>query len=81
MNFPVGLLCFILAAIITLPVPLGHVVPGTAVAVMALGLVERDGVAVTLGFALTLGALTLVTVASISAIVMLQPWIEQWFIQ
>jgi hypothetical protein len=41
--------CLVLAIIITLPVPLGHVVPGTAISVLALGLIERDGVAIALG--------------------------------
>lgn len=41
---PAGLVSFILAAIITLPVPLGHVVPGTAICLLALGLTVGDGV-------------------------------------
>ena len=43
-RIPVGLISFILAAIITLPVPLGHVVPGKAICLLALGLMEGDGV-------------------------------------
>jgi hypothetical protein len=48
-RLPVGIICLVLAIIITLPVPMGHVVPGTAVSVLALGLIERDGIAIALG--------------------------------
>ena len=36
-----GLICFVLATIITLPIPLGHVSPGTAICLLALGLTQR----------------------------------------
>ncbi len=57
----VGAICLVLALIITLPVPLGHLVPGAAISVMALGLIERDGVMTILG--LLIGGLALVVVA------------------
>ena len=43
-KVPVVAICFVLAAIITLPIPLGHLAPGTAICLLALGLMERDGV-------------------------------------
>jgi hypothetical protein len=57
----VGAICLVLALIITLPVPFGHLVPGAAISVMALGLIERDGAMTILG--LLIGGLALVVVA------------------
>jgi hypothetical protein len=56
----VGAMCLVLALIITLPVPLGHLVPGAAISVMALGLIERDGLMILAG--LLIGGLALLVV-------------------
>jgi hypothetical protein len=63
-KVPVGIICFVLAIIITLPVPLGHVVPGTAISVLALGLIERDGIAIALGIFTAVVGLLVVIFAS-----------------
>jgi hypothetical protein len=63
-RVPVGIICLVLAIIITLPVPLGHVVPGTAISILALGLVERDGLAIALGIVTAVFGLAVVIVAS-----------------
>ncbi len=63
-RVPVGIICLLLAIIITLPVPLGHVVPGTAISVLALGLIERDGVAIALGIFIAVLGLVIVITAS-----------------
>ena len=63
-RVPVGIICLVLAIIITLPVPLGHVVPGTAISVLALGLIERDGVAIALGIITAVLGLAIVVIAS-----------------
>jgi len=63
-RVPVGIICLVLAIIITLPVPLGHVVPGTAISVLALGLIERDGVAIALGILTAVCGLAVVIIAS-----------------
>jgi hypothetical protein len=63
-KVPVGIICLVLAIIITLPVPLGHVVPGTAISVLALGLIERDGVAIALGILTAAFGLAVVIIAS-----------------
>lgn len=57
----IGGICLVLALIITLPVPFGHLVPGAAISVIALGLIERDGLMTILG--LLIGGLALVVVA------------------
>src|SRR5690348_16169106 len=53
-RLPIGLLCAVLALIIVLPVPLGHFVPGMAISLLALGLLERDGLVVGLGLGIAL---------------------------
>jgi hypothetical protein len=72
---PVGAVCFILALIIALPIPFGHVVPGLAICVMALGLIERDGIAVGTGLFVAVLALTIVVLGSVGLVTMLRDWI------
>jgi hypothetical protein len=67
-TFPVGLICLVLAIVITLPIPLGHFVPGIAVAVLALGLLERDGLAVGVGILVSVVGFAIVTAASIGVV-------------
>ena len=73
-KIPIGLICLLLAAIITLPIPLGHVAPGTAICLLALGLMERDGVVIGSGFAAAALALVIVTVASAGAVNAVHHW-------
>src|SRR5579864_1621939 len=73
-RFPIGLICLVLAAIITLPVPLGHVVPGTAICLLALGLMEGDGLVVGLGLVASALALAVVTLASAGVADLTQHW-------
>ena len=74
-RIPVGLVSLVLAAIITLPVPLGHVVPGTAICLLALGLMERDGVVVGFGLVMSATALVLVWLASAGLIDLTRDWL------
>jgi len=46
----VGLVCLVLAVILMLPIPLGNTLPALAISVLALGVLERDGVWIVLGF-------------------------------
>lgn len=53
-----GVVLIAMGALIALPIPFGNVVPGLAVFLIALGLIERDGVIIALGLvasALALG--------------------------
>ena len=61
---PIGAICLVLAVIITLPVPLGHMLPGAAISLLALGLMERDGLAIGLGLVTAAVALTVVGLAA-----------------
>lgn len=48
-EYFVGLVCLVLAAILMLPIPLGNTLPALAISVLALGVLERDGVWIALG--------------------------------
>lgn len=73
-RVPVGIICLVLAIIITLPVPLGHVVPGTAISVLALGLIERDGIAIALGIITAVAGLLVVILASAGILTAARLW-------
>ncbi len=45
----IGFLAFMLAMILFLPIPFGNTIPGLAIALLALAVLERDGVAVIAG--------------------------------
>lgn len=59
----VGLLCLILALVLVLPVPFGNMLPGLAICLFALGVLERDGLWV-LGGVVT-GAVALVVASGV----------------
>jgi hypothetical protein len=40
----IGVVCTLLALVLVLPIPLGNLAPGATVAVLALALLQRDGV-------------------------------------
>ena len=73
-TFPVGAVCLILALVIALSIPLGHMVPGTAISILALGLMERDGLAIAIGIFAALLGLAIVTFASMGLINLLRAW-------
>ena len=45
----IGLLCVLLSIVMALPIPLGDALPGVALVLFALGMMQRDGVAIILG--------------------------------
>lgn len=55
----VGILVLVLAVAIAVPFPLSNSLPGLGVCIIALGLIERDGLAVALGCGIGLLALAL----------------------
>lgn len=77
MRIPVGVICLILALIITLPIPLGHVVPGTAISLFSLGMMERDGVTVWVGLATAIAGIVLVILASQGVYSGLDHWLRK----
>jgi len=61
----IGIVAFALAVILFLPIPLVNILPAAAITLMALGLAERDGLAVLAGYALA--ALTALLLAVVSS--------------
>jgi hypothetical protein len=45
----IGLLCLVLSIVLFLPIPLGNMLPAVALCILALGVLERDGVWVIIG--------------------------------
>jgi hypothetical protein len=48
-EYAVGLVCLLLAVVLVLPIPLGNMLPAFAISLLALGLLERDGLAIGAG--------------------------------
>lgn len=53
----IGTVIFLMAVLIALPIPFGNVLPGLSVLVIALGLAQKDDVAVLTGFLLAIVAI------------------------
>lgn len=75
MLIPVGAICAVLGVIIALPIPLGHVGPGTAISILALGLIERDGLTIGLGML----AAAVATAVVVAATLGLAGGVYAWF--
>jgi hypothetical protein len=69
-----GLLFFVLALVIILPIPFGNMLPAIAIMVISLGLVESDGLLVVIG---TIASLVILVVMA-SAIMTLSAWVRNW---
>lgn len=63
MEYVVGLMCLLLAVVLILPIPLGNMLPALAISLMALGLLERDGVWISAG--LFVAAIALLVVSGV----------------
>jgi hypothetical protein len=59
-EYLVGAVCFILACILFLPIPMGNMPPAIAICMFALAILERDGIWVIAGFAAAATAIALV---------------------
>jgi hypothetical protein len=72
----IGLFCLLLAIVVFLPIPLGNIGPSFAMALMGLGLTERDGVV--LGFGMLVGAVFTVIIGYVSyALLLAVPYFFQ----
>jgi len=60
----IGLVAFPLALILFLPIPFGNIPPAAAIACLALGLAERDGLAVIVGYALSAASVAILAAVS-----------------
>jgi len=63
MEYLVGLICLLLALVLVLPIPLGNMLPALAISLMALGLLERDGVWI--GAGLVMAVVSMVVVSGV----------------
>jgi hypothetical protein len=54
----IGLVCTLLAAILILPIPLGNLLPATAVVILSLSLIQRDGLLAMLGYCAAAASVT-----------------------
>lgn len=61
MEYVVGVMCLVLAVVLALPIPLGNMLPALGIALLALGVLERDGYWVAAGLAVGTGALVFVS--------------------
>lgn len=59
LRYILALPVFALAVAVALPIPFGNLAPVTAICVIAVGLIERDGLVVMLGLIVTLVALSI----------------------
>lgn len=60
----VGFTCLILATVIALPIPMGHFLPGSVICMLAIGLIECDGLLIAIGLGAAAFVLGIVTWAS-----------------
>lgn len=61
MENGVGLVCLLLACVLVLPIPLGNTLPALAISLLALGVLERDGLWILGGIAASAVAGTVVS--------------------
>ncbi|WP_165191043.1 exopolysaccharide biosynthesis protein [Caulobacter soli] len=60
----IGVVCTLLALVLVLPIPLGNLAPGATVAVLALALLQRDGLLVLLGYLMAAVSVGLLVVSA-----------------
>jgi hypothetical protein len=56
----IGVLCFLLACILFLPIPMGNMPPAIAICMFALAILERDGLWVIAGAAVSIASVALI---------------------
>jgi hypothetical protein len=75
-----GLVCVMLALIMALPIPFGDALPGIALVLFALGMMQRDGVAILLGVVAT-AAMRSLSVPDLGDGVEVAQHVTGWFAQ
>jgi len=71
MEYLLGAVCLLLALVLALPIPLGNVLPALAISMLALALLQRDGLWVLYGLALAVvatGVVSGVVLAAVKAV-------------
>lgn len=67
-EYLLGAVCLLLALVLALPIPLGNILPALAISVLALAILERDGLWVLYGLGLALVAASVVAGVVLAAI-------------
>lgn len=60
----IGLVCSVLAVVLIFPIPLGNMLPAASIGVLALSLVQRDGILAILGYALAAASAGVLVIAA-----------------
>jgi hypothetical protein len=68
----IGLTCCLLSLVLLLPIPLGNMAPGVAIAGFGLAMVQRDGVLALIGYAVTAISAGLLVIGGGAAILALR---------
>jgi hypothetical protein len=71
-EYLLGAVCLLLALVLALPIPLGNVLPALAISMLSLALLQRDGLWVLYGLALSVvatGVVSGVILAAVKALV------------
>jgi hypothetical protein len=68
----IGLTCFLLSLVLLLPIPLGNMAPGVAIAALGLAMVQRDGALALVGYAVTALSAALLMIGGAAAILALR---------
>ena len=74
-----GLFLLIFSASIATPLPLTNTVPGAAVAVMALGFIERDGLLILFGTVVGIIWVTLLVLLGSELAIIIKDWVSSLF--
>jgi hypothetical protein len=61
MEYLVGLVCLLLAVVLILPVPLGNMLPALAISLLALGILEQDGLWILAGLVMAAASAVVVS--------------------
>jgi hypothetical protein len=78
LEFVIGAVCLLLAIVVMLPIPLGNILPALAISLLALAVVERDGLWVVAGLALGVAAASVVSGVVFAAIKATMLLFAQW---
>lgn len=70
-----GLVCLLLAVIIVLPIPMGNTGPSLSIALIALAIMTRDGLAAIAGIAIGVGSAIVLVILYGAAIALFLHWI------
>lgn len=75
-----GAACLLLAIILFLPIPFGNIPPAFAIAAFALGILERDGVATSIGWLAAVGSVLLLAAISSAIIAGINAFLDQLWV-